>query len=58
MKRENNDVMQQQNEQEIARKGLTQFRELMEEVATLPEEKIEKVTLYTQGFLAGSACGK
>lgn len=37
-------------------KPLTEFSELMHTVADLPRDQIEKVTIYTQGFIAGSSC--
>lgn len=37
-------------------KPLEQFGELMKEVADLPEDKIEKITIYTHGFIAGASC--
>lgn len=37
-------------------KPLAEFSELMLTVADLPRDQIEKVTIYTQGFIAGSSC--
>ena len=37
-------------------KPLAEFSQLISTVAELPKDKIEKVTIYTQGFIAGSAC--
>lgn len=37
-------------------KPLAEFSQLISTVAELPKDKIEKVTIFTQGFIAGSAC--
>lgn len=40
-------------DEEIKRNGMTEFKELLEEVAELSEQDRMKVTIYVQGYLAG-----
>lgn len=39
--------------EEVKRNGMTEFKELLEEVAELSEQDRVKVTIYVQGYLAG-----
>lgn len=53
-----NEEMQQDITEQVERKGLMRFRELMEEVAKLPDEQINNVALFTEGFLAHASMSK
>lgn len=51
-------VTMQQVEAETEKRGFAKFRDLIEEIDQLSEEKQRQVALFTQGFLAGANCGK
>lgn len=44
--------MVQVTEKQIKENGLTEFRNLIEEVSKLSKDKREKVCMYIQGFIA------
>lgn len=53
-----NEEMQQDITEQVERKGLMRFRELIEEVAKLPDEQINNVALFTEGFITHASMSK